>query len=150
MADYRDAPATCPVCRTVMEQRLLSEATVDTCAQCRGLWVDWFDGDLVAIVKESAPLSFRPAVELPIGAPCPRCTRALMPESVGDVTLLRCAECAGCFVPRAAFNAVLDLDLPAHAREEASDEKKSAFARLRLAIAKLFGAEPTTRIEIEE
>jgi len=127
-----------------MELRFLSDATVDTCPQCRGLWVDWFDGELVAIVKESAPLSYRATGPLPDDAPCPRCTRTLTRETFGGVTLLRCAECAGCFVPRDAFNVLLDLDLPAHVRPEASAEKRGALTRLLLAIGKVFGAEPTT------
>jgi len=150
MADYRDAPAACPICRTAMEQRLLSEATVDTCPQCRGLWVDWFDGELVAIVKESAPLSFRATGDLPRDAACPRCTRALAREAFAGVQLLRCGECAGSFVPRDAFNALLDLDPHALVRPEAPAEKKSAFERLLRAVAKLFGAEPTTQLRVDE
>jgi Zn-finger nucleic acid-binding protein len=141
MADYRDAPAKCPACQELMELRSLSEAMVDTCARCRGLWVDWFDGDVLAIVHEAAPLSFRPTVDIdPTKAHCPRCSRTLMPETFGgSVLLLRCAECAGCFVPREAFTALMELDLPAHSRHGADVEKQGAFARLLAAIRRFAG-----------
>ena len=146
MSDYRDAPPTCPACRTPMEPRVLSESTVDTCPQCRGLWVDWFDGELVAVVQETAPLSFRSAVAPPRDAACPRCARPLASEAFAQsVALLRCADCGGCFVPRASFNALLDLDLAAHAREDAEPARRHALARLILAIQRLFGAEPTVK-----
>jgi Zn-finger nucleic acid-binding protein len=118
-----------------MEQRTLEGAMVDTCTQCRGLWVDWFDGELVAVVKETAPLSFRAPVELPESGACPRCARTLAFETfAGHVVLLRCADCGGCFVPRASFNVLLDLD----ARTDADEEKRGALARLLLAIRQFF------------
>jgi Zn-finger nucleic acid-binding protein len=132
-----------------MELRVLSESTVDTCSQCRGLWVDWFDGELVTVVKETAPLSFRPPGAPPASAACPRCTRPLTRETFAGVELLRCGECAGSFVPRNAFNALIDTG-PHAQREDAPAEKRSAFQRLLLAIAKIFGAEPTTQVRIDE
>src|SRR5260221_9815710 len=108
MSDYRDVPLQCPACGDVMEQRLLSDCTVDTCPKCRGLWVDWFDGEILSIVKETAPLSFRAAIEIdPAKAKCPRCTQPLIPETFNNaIVLLRCSECAGCFVPRESFTSL--------------------------------------------
>jgi len=145
MADYRDTPLTCPTCRIVMEQRMLSGSTVDTCPTCRGLWVDWFDGELVAIVRETAPLSVRDAPHAPLAGNCPRCTQPLTKETVrGEIALLRCADCGGCFVPRKSFTMLLELDLPAYSRAADVDAKKlDTLTRLVLAIRKLFGAEPT-------
>ena len=145
MADYRDAPAKCPACQELMELRSLSEAMVDTCPRCRGLWVDWFDGELISIVRETAPLSFRPTVDIdPSKTCCPRCGRILMPETFGgSVLLLRCEECAGCFVPREAFTALMELELPAHSRHDPDLQKQSAFARLLEAIRRFVGTEVT-------
>ena len=116
---------------------MLSEATVDTCPRCRGLWVDWFDGELVAVVKETAPLSTRPASDLDTHrAVCPRCSQRLVSETVsGAILLLRCTDCMGCFVPRASFTALLGLDHPACVVAEAP--KAGAFKRLLAAIRSL-------------
>ena len=129
-----------------MELRSLSEAMVDTCPRCRGLWVDWFDGDLLSVVHEVAPLSLRPSVALdPTRAhACPRCSHTLTPETFGgSVLLLRCMECAGCFVPREAFTALLELDLPAHSRHGADVEKQGAFAKLLAALRRFVGTDVT-------
>jgi Zn-finger nucleic acid-binding protein len=144
VADYRDAPLKCPACTEAMEERVLSGSTVDTCPKCRGLWVDWFDGELVAVVKETAPLSMRPPLTFdPTLARCPRCTKSLVFEETtyGGVTLLRCGDCAGCFVPREAFTALMELDLPAMSRVDVDVAKQTAFERLIAAIHKLFHAE---------
>jgi Zn-finger nucleic acid-binding protein len=130
-----------------MEERVLSGSTVDTCSRCRGLWVDWFDGELFAVVKETAPLSMRPPLAFdPTRARCPRCTQGLMPESVsGAIVLLRCGDCAGCFVPREAFTAIMELDVPPLSVLPGADaEQQGAWERLLLAIRKLFHTEPTT------
>lgn len=145
MSDYRDVPLTCPACNVVMEARLLSGSTVDACPTCRGLWVDWFDGELLAIVKETAPLSVRGDLSnMPIGGKCPRCTQPLTAETFNEtIALLRCSDCAGCFVPRASFTMLLELDLPAYSRVGADVKKLDGLTRLILAIRKVFGAEPT-------
>jgi Zn-finger nucleic acid-binding protein len=130
-----------------MEARVLSGSTVETCPKCRGLWVEWFDGELIAVVKETAPLSLRPPVAIdPTKALCPGCTQPLTPEAHGGaVVLLRCADCAGCFVPREAFTALMELDLPAHA-VGGNLEKHGAFARLIAAIRRVFHTEPTVKL----
>ena len=108
---YREAPMRCPACAELMQARVLSEATVDTCPACRGVWIDWFDGELVAIAKETAPLSM-PEARVPRQERhvCPRCTQPLGAETFLDkVMLLRCSDCAGCFVTREAFTALVEM-----------------------------------------
>lgn len=119
---------------------MLSGSTVDACTRCRGLWVDWFDGELVAVVKETAPLSVRTSVPFePREARCPRCGRTLAAETVsGTIVLLRCGECAGSFVPRESFTLMLDLEGPALSRVDAGAAERSAWQRLLAAIRKLF------------
>jgi Zn-finger nucleic acid-binding protein len=147
---YRDQPLKCPACGDMLEPRVLSGSTVDTCAKCRGLWVDWYDGDLLAIVQETAPLSFRSPVDIdPTKAKCPRCTQPLMPETFsGSIVLLRCSDCAGCFVPRESFTPLMELDLPAHSRVGADLDKQTGFAKLLLAIRRMFGTEPTVKMDV--
>ncbi len=148
MTEYRDAPLKCPACAEMMEERVLSGSTVDTCPKCRGLWVDWFDGELLSVIKETAPLSMRPPIAIdPTMAICPRCAQPLTVETFGNaIMLLRCADCAGCYVPRASFTALMELDLPAHSVHSADVEKQGAFTRLRSTIRKLFHAEPTVKL----
>ena len=128
---YRDLPARCPACASMMEARILEGCTVDVCPSCRGLWVDWFDGELLDVARQTGPLSHREPVAFdPRNAPCPRCLRAMtFGNAEGPATLLLCCgECGGTFVPRAAF-----ADLLSSAMGDVSDlepEPEGAFARL--------------------
>ncbi len=152
MTEYRDAPLKCPACGDALEPRLLSGSTVDACPKCRGLWVDWYDGELLSVVKETAPLSFRPVVTMDReDAKCPRCTQPLTAEMWnGAAVLYRCADCAGCFVPRESFTSLMELDLPAPSVHGADVEKAGSFAKLLLTIRRLFGAEPTVKLDVPE
>ena len=126
---YRDLPAKCPACSTMMEARVLAGCTVDVCPSCRGLWVDWFDGELLDVARQTGPLSHRPPVAFdPTAAPCPRCLRPMTLGSVEGILLVRCAECGGTFVPRAAFEDLLTYAMEDVAHVAPTDE--SAFTRL--------------------
>jgi Zn-finger nucleic acid-binding protein len=103
---YRESLARCPVCKIDMERRSAQDAEVDVCRECRGLWIDWFDGDTWMVANDALPLSMRDPLPLPAHAPCPRCTAVLFSarhEKTGPV-VLRCPECFGTFVPRAALD----------------------------------------------
>jgi Zn-finger nucleic acid-binding protein len=92
-----------------MDRRQAQEAEVDVCGSCRGLWIDWFDGDAWTVASDALPLSERAPVVLPQGASCPRCEGPLSPgrhANTGPV-VLRCAECFGTFVPRASLPQLL-------------------------------------------
>lgn len=116
----------------------ISEAEVDVCNACGGLWVDWFDGEVKKVATEvlageserlsrpSAPTSSLRAEAVATGA-CPRCTRQLAIERYVIVTekregeekkvvkqqtgadLMRCEECAGVFVSRASASLLATL-----------------------------------------
>ena len=128
---YRDLPARCPACSTLMEARILEGCTVDVCSSCRGLWGDWFDGDLLDVARQTGPLSQRaPVLFDPARAACPRCLRPMtFGNAEGLATMvLRCGECGGTFVPRAAF-----ADVLAYAMGDTSGfdpEPEGVFARL--------------------
>jgi len=144
MSNYRDQPLKCPTCEVVMEPRVLSGSTVDTCPKCRGLWVDWFDGDLLLVVKETAPLSIRESIDVDrSSALCPRCTMPLASELFEQsIRLYRCADCAGCFVPREAFTLLLELeDMPRRSQVH-GDKTQSAVERLLGVVQRLFHGEP--------
>jgi hypothetical protein len=44
----------------------------------------------------------------------------------------------------------MELDLPAHSRVGADLDKQTGFAKLLLAIRRLFGAEPTVKMDVTE
>ncbi|HEU4405506.1 MAG TPA: zf-TFIIB domain-containing protein [Polyangiaceae bacterium] len=112
---YRQPAPRCPACSTLMSGRAAGEALVDVCPACRGVWLDWFDGDAPPVARELAPLS-RPSHALvapaPEGGRCPRCQAALYAEPYAGPEgpeIMRCGECAGSFVPRSAFDALAAL-----------------------------------------
>lgn len=76
-----------------MRQVALTEAEVDVCDPCGGIWVDWFDGEVRAIASETLrasdpgpPLAADAAKpsgranEVAASGACPRCTRQLVVE----------------------------------------------------------------------
>ena len=124
---YRLAIARCPLCAEPMRREVMPSAALEVCDACEGLWVDWFDGDVstIAVEAEAArvdrgtPLPRRPPSPPTGPRTCPRCQTALVPELhrfsdakdddlIGGVELLRCAECAGAFVPRGSAHLLLD------------------------------------------
>lgn len=125
---YRGSTVRCPRCGHPMRSEAVPSAEVDVCDTCGGLWVDWFDGEVHTLAAEAE------AARVDRGTPppgmlddlakggtssCPRCMRELtselyrFPDANDDeiltgVELLRCAECAGSFVPRASAHLLLD------------------------------------------
>jgi Zn-finger nucleic acid-binding protein len=112
-----------------MRQEPVPSAEVDVCDACGGLWIDWFDGDIPTLAAEAAEARASRESVLPTSIPrrravygtgaCPRCLRALAADTfrfpdaspdelIDHVELLRCAECAGSFVPRASAHLLLD------------------------------------------
>lgn len=105
---YREAALACPSCGDLLEPKDVGDSVIDVCPTCAGIWVDWFDGELDAMVKgaEAAP---RGEDREGRGAfACPRCGRALDDETYLDsgVPILRCGECSGAFVSYASATAL--------------------------------------------
>jgi Zn-finger nucleic acid-binding protein len=112
---YRETALTCPGCKEMLDATEVGDAIIDVCPACGGIWVDWFDGDLVAMVRGAPDV---PGARLPERAgssACPRCQRPLGSERYLDskAEILRCEDCAGAFVPRSSVNAIVELD-PEH------------------------------------
>jgi Zn-finger nucleic acid-binding protein len=137
---YREAALVCPNCTSRMEERAIDQAHVDVCPMCKGVWIEWHDGDIAKIAQSMPPAS-RAVVTLPPGLrPCPACQRVLTEEDVLGVHVMRCGECAGAFVTR---QAIADLAERANRDEPAppSGAKKGTFAdRLAALVRELFGA----------
>lgn len=130
-AGYREAPALCPSCNVMMIEKNLYDAVVDVCGDCHGVWVDWFDGDLGHVIEQVSedPVSTSPNRETKSGGACPKCQARLTSENRADgVSLLRCGDCGGAFVPRASFMPLIAL---AHQESEfTAQNSPSMFARL--------------------
>jgi Zn-finger nucleic acid-binding protein len=145
---YRDVVATCPGCSAPMEQRTAGDAAIDVCPTCRGLWLDWFDGETLTLVEQAMPLSIRVGAPKATSASCPRCARPLEAShhETSDAAVWRCGECAGTFLPRATVDALLiwaatnPHPLPDDAPPESVHEA-TLLARLRRALQALFGRE---------
>jgi Zn-finger nucleic acid-binding protein len=135
--EYRTPLLLCPACSVEMEARQLADATVDVCPGCKGLWVDWFDGDLAQVAFQAAPLSI-PSAPAPAmaasRAACPHCERALALQPYGPdgQSFWRCSECVGTFVPRSTFETLLDIAARPDPDPEPpqTDEQTGALARL--------------------
>lgn len=88
-------------------------ATVDVCRGCGGLWIEWFDGELSAVARSVSPV--RGVGDRNAGpATCPACQEPLYHERYGGdgSDIARCGSCAGAFVPRASYDALVALGPP--------------------------------------
>jgi Zn-finger nucleic acid-binding protein len=144
-----DAVANCPGCSTRMDLREAGDAIIDVCPKCRALWLDWFDGETLALAELAMPLSRRASAPVPAKVVCPRCTQPLeerVHEASGPV-VWRCAECAGTFLPRPTVEALLIWaassapELPADAPPQSLRDASLA-AKLRAVLRALLGTEP--------
>ena len=109
----------------MMESSPIKDAVIDRCLECAGIWVDWFDGDLPGVTRQVSAARAARAPGKGSGS-CPRCQRPLEGEHVsGSVSsgIFRCGECAGTFIPRGSFEAVV-------ATPQRSPEKEGPLARL--------------------
>jgi Zn-finger nucleic acid-binding protein len=111
---YRENALSCSGCSGPLEPKEVADAVIDVCAACGGIWVDWFDGDLVEMVRGAPALDGVAAPERAGTSACPRCQRPLEWERYQDsrAEILRCADCAGAFVPRSSVGAIVSLAGP--------------------------------------
>ena len=110
-----------------MRREATTTAALEVCDACEGLWVGWFDGDLQTLAAETeaarldrgTPPPTRPSEPTSGSRACPQCARPLVPELyrfadakdddlILGVEVLRCADCAGAFVPRGSAHLLLD------------------------------------------
>jgi hypothetical protein len=100
------------------------------------IWVDWFDGDLVQMVRGAPRVYGARLPDRPGRGDCPRCHRALADERYHDSTVdvRRCADCAGVFVPRSSVGAVARL-----AEAAAPEAPRDALSKLALVLQRWLG-----------
>lgn len=148
---FRGGALHCPACASPMDERALSGATVDVCPSCQGLWLDWFDGDVATLVRETgSPRTYVATGASGGSGACPRCSVHLragalpIDDAEGNNVgpeVLRCDDCQGVFVPRSAAEILLGLGL----RTSLVVNQPSFFERLLQALSELFGAAPAPK-----
>lgn len=103
MAEYRRGALRCPGCDEILKEQLHGQAHVDVCPACRGIWIDWLDGDIATVTAAVGELGdARPEGR---GAQrCPLCVGPLDRDALDDpaAVVWRCGSCAGAFVPRSS------------------------------------------------
>src|SRR5262252_10729200 len=110
MSEYREPRLVCPTCATPLEPREVGDAVVDLCPGCAGLWIDWFDGELVTLARKAPTIVAEGSKSRGGGAnECPRCRSKLHDETFGgaEVHILRCGDCAGAFITRDACDRLI-------------------------------------------
>jgi len=81
---YRDTPFLCPACTRPMETRQAGATSVHVCVTCKGLWIDWFDGEASVVAQLAGPLSIpRAPIAAIQRATCPDCRSALTLQPYG-------------------------------------------------------------------
>jgi Zn-finger nucleic acid-binding protein len=140
--NYRETALLCPGCREVLEPKQVGEAVIDVCPTCGGIWVDWFDGDLVAMVQGAPRAGGARGGEAGGGGnggetSCPRCRQELHPEQYLEsrAAILRCGDCAGAFVARSAARMLIAIQ-PGRDKDP---EKPDALTRLIAVLRRWFG-----------
>lgn len=107
---YRLASPQCPLCSGLLQEKPTPGATVDVCADCHAVWIDWFDGDVSTV---AAAVDVRPAVSQakPGDRICPRCKDVLAPEHLRGQgpEILRCPSCAGVLIASTQLAEVVAL-----------------------------------------
>ena len=121
MTTYRRRSHTCPACDGVMQLQETSASALDICADCGGVWMDWFDGNPIATAKTlDAHAGARPAK--PGAWHCPECrvpmTHSRYPTESDGAWVARCGTCAGTFVAAAELRTLAHSPL----RNEDSSE----------------------------
>ncbi len=133
---YREAGLLCPGCGAGLDPKNVGESIIDVCPACQGIWVDWFDGDLVQMVRGAPPGGGPAAPDGRGTSACPRCRRELGWESyqASGAQVLRCADCAGVFVPGTSIRALV-----ARAGSSAEHAPQDAFSKLAMALERWLG-----------
>jgi Zn-finger nucleic acid-binding protein len=110
LAIYRASAMRCPGCGAEMQPEETTDADVDVCPTCFGLWIDAQDGELVHVVQQVAGLEVG-AAPSEGSARCPRCEEPLVFHVIRGVRpfVHRCLACGGTFVPRDAFDEIAAL-----------------------------------------
>lgn len=142
MSDYRHSALRCPGCGAALDSIAVGDSLVEVCRECRGLFLDWFDGEPRALASALVP----PVDDVWVGpeparvaGPCPRCAVRL------DVELFegrgpyvhRCGACAGVFVDEASVHLLASTAAPDPAKDPPTGPLASLLAAVRGALRAL-------------
>lgn len=112
---YRQRAVHCPGCGAFLASKpgegspdadlLRAPTGARRCEHCGGLWVDWFAGDVLTLLRAMPPFTEQSAPPVARAAEavgrCPRCGEALhastLPQTV-SLTAWSCGRCGGRFL----------------------------------------------------
>ena len=127
----RGAILACPACAGAMVETKLDEVgvTIDVCRDCRGVWFDWFDGEVSSLARH---LDTDPGQPRTLATPrCPRDGQGLEPQAYlgSGPRVWRCQGCLGLFAARDQIAALQDFH---HVMPNTAEpiERTSLLARL--------------------
>jgi Zn-finger nucleic acid-binding protein len=141
MSDYRAGALRCPACGHGLDEVGAGESLVDVCRHCRGIYLDWLDGEPRELVRHVVtPLggSVVGAEPRKLEGACPRCAVPFVAElyqSRGP-WVHRCSGCQGIFVDFAAAEVLADTSGP----EDYVEKESGPLSRLGEALRALVGA----------
>jgi len=133
----------------MLEPHALGDAEIDVCRTCRGIWLDWFDGEVTSLARKARE---RPEIggatasavaSGPREPRCPRCAELLTIDFVRGVGLLRCRSCVGVFVERQNIATLASVAPPTEG--EPASETWDLARLVRWLSELLFGTPPSTR-----
>lgn len=140
MSEYRTGALRCPSCAALLDEVGAGDSLVDICRQCRGIFLDWHDGeprDLVRHVVSPLGVIDLGAEPAPLKGACPRCSvpfHVELFESRGP-WVHRCEGCQGVYIDQLSAELLASTSTP----EVESPEEKRPLSRLGAAIRALFG-----------
>lgn len=106
----------CPVCKTPMIVLELDQVETDYCTECRGIWLD--SGELELLLEDAAKArevlrSFTPANANETPRKCPICLKKMEKVQVGDsdkgVLIDRCTKSHGLWFDAGELEGVLKM-----------------------------------------
>lgn len=139
MSEYRASALRCPSCSALLEEVGAGDALIDICRQCRGIYLDWFDGEPRELVQHVVT----PLGVLGLGAepkalpgPCPRCAVPLHVELFENrgPWIHRCQGCQGVYLDFASAELLATTASP----DPPKDEAAGPLSRLATAVRAFF------------
>ena len=132
---YRERRRQCPGCQTPMDELPVLDsaeesAMIDHCAECGGVFLEFFDGDPGELCRGVLARALEHAGENnpPAWPTCPDCQLPMAPQRTisGGSAIARCNGCMGLFATPAQLR-----ELAAHVETEQPDPSRSLLERLK-------------------
>ncbi len=141
MSEYRAGALRCPACANSLDEVGAGESLVDVCRHCRGIYLDWLDGEPRELVRQvvtplgATPVGAEPAA---LAGGCPRCAVPLNTELYQGrgPWVHRCSGCQGIFVDFVAAEILANTSGP----DDDAAKEQGPLSRIGEALRALVGA----------